>query len=182
MKKIAAPLKKLLPVLFMAIGLTACVKDVDLDQVNEISLRPTAVIDLVNFALEADLKENIDPGVPVKVSETIPFDVLTEDLKENVVRIDFRVEHYNSLPRTFKGNIFFLNNRNHVKQQIPVEILPGSIENPEHDFFITSMEGSDLKALHEATQVKVEMEMQPGPGLEGGQLRLNTTAAFQFQF
>lgn len=181
MKKIAAP-SKILFLYFLALGLTGCVKDVDFDQVKEINLQPTAVIDIINFDMEADLSQNTDPGIPVKVEKTVPFNVLTEDLKESVVRVDFQFDYFNSLPRTFQGYIYFIDDRNRVKQQIPIEIFPGSKENPEKDTTISSMEGKDLEALHEATQVRVELEMQPGPGLEGGELKIRSVAAFQFLF
>lgn len=175
-------LLKLFLLSFILFGLSGCVKDIDLEQVEEIQIKPTAVIDLVNFSLEADLSNNYEPGVPVKLEKTVPFEVVTNDLKESVVSVDLAFEYFNSLPRLFNGTVLFINDKNKVKQKIEFEIPPGSQEDPETFRFIHTFADNDLESLNQATQVKVELEMQPGPEALKGLLQLKSTAAYRFQF
>ncbi len=181
MKNLKA-LLKFFPLLFILLSLSGCVKDIDLDQAQEIQLQPVAVVDLVNLSLVADLSDNYDPGIPVTLDETIPFEVVTNDLKENVIHIELSFDYFNSLPRTFNGAVYFMNERNRVKQEIQFVIPPGSKEDPESFQFTHTFSGDELKSLHQATQVKVELEMQPGPGALEGLLQLKSTAAYRFQF
>ncbi len=181
MKNLKALLKFFLLFLLFS-SFWGCVKDIDLDQVEEIQLKPTAVIDLIDLSLEADLSNNYDPGVPVKMDKTVPFEVVTNDLKESVTQVDLIFEYFNSLPRTFNGTIRFLNDKNRVKQEIVFEIPPGTKENPEKLMFTYTFGGKELEMLNQATKVKVELEMQPGPGTLEGVLQLKSTAAYRFQF
>lgn len=175
-------LLKFFLLLFLLWSFSGCVKDIDLDQVREIQLRPAAVMDLVNLSLEADLSGNQDPGVPVTLHKTVPFEIVTNDLKENVVGVDLSFAYFNSLPRTFNAAVYFLNEKNRVRQEIQFIIPPGSKEDPERYEFTHTFRGNELNSLHEATQVKVELEMQPGPGALEGVLQLNSTAVYRFQF
>lgn len=181
MKNLKA-LLKFFALLFILLSFSGCVKDIDLDQAQEIQLKPIAVIELVNLSLEADLSDNDDPGIPVTLEETIPFEVVTDDLKESVIRVDLSFDYFNSLPRTFNGAVYFLNDKKRVKQEIQFVIPPGSKQSPESYQFIHTFSGEDLKSLHQATHVKVELEMQPGPGAVEGLLQLKSTAAYRFQF
>lgn len=182
MKKIAAPLLRLVLVCFSVIGFTGCVKDVDLDQMEEITLQPKAVVDLVSFKLEADLIPNKDPGVPISVEKTVAFEVITDDLEQDVVGVELGFDYFNSLPRTFNVSLVFLDDRNRVKQSVEFDIPPGSDENPVSFHFTHSFEGKNLELLTESTEVKVTVVMQPGPGATEGQLELLSTAAYQFEF
>lgn len=178
-------LKKLLKRIFLFtlfFGLMGCVKDIDLDQVEDIQLKPAAVIDLVDFKLEADLSNNYDPGVPVKHDKTVPFELITDDLKESVSSVDLYFKYYNSLPRLFNGTILFLNDKNRVRQKIEFEIPPGTKEDPETFNFTHTFEGNDLRSLHQATKVRVELEMQPGVKALEGILQLQSSAAYRFHF
>lgn len=182
MKNLKDLLKIPLLSIFIFSILTSCVKDIDLDQMNEVTLRPKAVVDLINFELKADLIPNIDPGVPIVDEKTVAFEVITNDLKESVVGIDLGFKYFNSLPRTFKVDISFLNDRDRIKKNLSFEIPPGNENYPVNDGFIHTFVGKDLELLNESSQVKIRLEMQPGPGASGGQIQLSSTAAYQFEF
>lgn len=180
-------LKDLLKIPLLAIslffGFTSCVKDVDLDQIQDIRLQPRAVVDLINFHREADLIPNIDPGIPISHEEVIPFEVITDDLEESVVGIDLGFEYYNSLPRTFQVEIAFLDDRNRVKQIRQFEIPPGTKNLPATNTLTFSFTtAKELELLGESTQVKVKFTMEPGPGATEGEIQLVSTAAYQFEF
>lgn len=181
MKNLKDLLKVTLLSFVVFLSLTACVKDVDFDQVDEILLQPTAIIDLVDFTLNADLLE-YDPGIPVEVSKEMSFEVVTDDLKESIIGVDLGFEYFNSLPRTFNATIYFLTDRNKVKNKIEFEIPPGSEESPVILDFNQYFEGEELEALNSSTKIKISLEMQPGPGATDGQLQLKSTAAYKFLF
>lgn len=161
---------------------TSCVKDVDLDQIQEIRLQPKAVVELFRFERETDLIPNVDPGVPIPVEQNVPFEIITSDLEESVVGVALGMEYFNSLPRSFEVEILFLNDRNRVKQALSFEIPAGTEESPVTQGLVFEFKGEELELLNESTQVKLKFEMQPGPGASGGQIQLLSTAAYQFEF
>ncbi|MEG9328652.1 hypothetical protein SAMN04488034_104221 [Salinimicrobium catena] len=180
-------LKDLLKIPLLTISIffisVSCVKDVDLDQIEEIKLQPKAVVDLINFELNADLIPTLDLGNPFTTEEIIPFNVITDDLEESVVGIDLGFEYYNSLPRTFNVEINFLDDRNRVKQTRKFEIPPGSKNFPADNQLIFSFTtAKELELLSESTQVKAKFTMQPGPGATEGEIKLLSTATYQFEF
>ena len=67
-------LKELLKASLLSIvyflSLTVCVKDVALDLVDEIRLKPTAIIDLMDYTLEADLLA-FDQQQPISFEQEI---------------------------------------------------------------------------------------------------------------
>lgn len=182
MKNLKDLLKIPLLSIFGFLILTSCVKDVDLDQIQEIRLEPKAVVELFNFEREADLIQNGDQGDPITVEETIPFEIITSDLEESVVGVDLGFDYFNSLPRTFDVEILFLDDRKHVKQSISFQIPPGTEGIPVAKHTVFNFQGKELELLNESTQVKLKFEMQPGPGASGGQIQLLSIAAYQFEF
>jgi len=183
MKNLQDLLKIPLFAIFLLLFLNSCVKDIDLDQIEEIRLQPRAVVDLINFHREADLIPNVDPGIPITLEKTFPFEVITDDLEESVIGVDLGFEYYNSLPRTFNVEIKFLDDRNRVKQTREFEIPPGNKSIPATNNFIFSFTtAKELELLSESTQVKINFTMQPGPGATEGEIKLLSSAVYKFEF
>jgi len=107
---------------------------------------------------------------------------VTNDIKESVTGVELTFEYSNSLPRTFNTTIYFMTDRNVVNHKIEFEIPPGSKESPVIYDFIEYFEGEELEALNNSSKIKVNLEMQPGPGATDGQLELKSTAAYNFRF
>ena len=182
MKNLKDLLKIPLLTISLFFGFTSCVKDVDLDEIQEIKLQPKAVVELFNFEREADLIPNMDFEGPFAVEKTVPFEIITSDLEESVVGVDLGFDYFNSLPRTFDVEIIFLDDRSRVKQSISFQIPPGTEGIPVAKDTVFNLQGKELELLNESTQVKLKFEMQPGPGASGGQIQLLSTAAYQFEF
>lgn len=170
----------LLSIVFISI-LTSCVKDVELNQIEEIQLTPTAVIDLLDFTLEADLLA-FEQQEAIGFDKEVSFEVITDDLKQNVTSVDLVFDSTNSLPRKFHANLYFMTDRNYVNHIISFDILPGSKEIPEVSTFVETFEGETLNALNKSSKIKIRMEMEPGPGATEGQFQLISTAAYNFEF
>lgn len=161
--------------------MTSCVKDVEMDQMKEIELMPTAVIELVNFTLEADLVA-YEQQEPISFDKEVSFEVVTNDLKENVNSLDLVFDYLNSLPRTFNATLYFIDSRNRVQSLVSFEIPPGSKEIPVRSEIVETYTGEALITLNQSSVIKIKMEMQPGPGTSEGQLSLQTSAVYNFVF
>lgn len=170
----------LLSIVFILV-LTSCVKDVELDQIDEIQLTPTAVIDLLDFTLEADLLA-FEQQETIGFDREVTFEVVTDDLKQNVTSVDLFFDTTNSLPRKFQATLYFMTDRNRVNHTISFDILPGNKETPQISTLKETFEGEALNALNESSKIKIRMEMDPGPGATEGQLQLLSTAAYNFEF
>lgn len=171
------------PLLYIVffLSFTSCVKDVDLNQIDEVQLSPTAIVDLIDLTLEADLLA-FEQQEPISFDREVTFEVVTEDLEKNVTSVDLIFEYANSLPRNFTATLYFLTERNGVSNIVSFDILPGSQDQPETSSITTTFVGAELKALMESSKIRINMEMQPGPGATEGQLQLNSSAAYNFEF
>jgi hypothetical protein len=118
--------------LFTAVILlfTACVKDTDFDQSDDILLTPAIVLDFLFFNLGSENFTDIGVNNLV-VSDTTFFDLLIEDFTiDNLIKADFYFKNTNSFSIQLNTQYQFLDENNELHYEITIPVNSGAISNP----------------------------------------------------
>lgn len=100
--------RNLLLILF-SLGLTSCVKDVDLDQAKDISLTPKLQVDLLIFDVNED--NFVDPitNQPISIiRDEVRLEFLDDSyIQDDLMEVEFKFKYINTFPQTFSSRISF---------------------------------------------------------------------------
>ncbi len=140
----------------------SCVKDLDLDQVNDVDLRPVYEFDFVFSKLDTSqfVDADLDPSVniqPPPIRDTLNYDLLSSDfIVDNLERIELTFEFSNTIERDFVFDLGFLNE---AEQQIgpSFRIIAMAGNGEGSDPVITTevifLDTNDINVLGAATKV-----------------------------
>lgn len=172
---------KLLP--FLAFfAFSSCVKDIDLDQMDEITIPPEVTVDLVYFTLNPT--HFVDAASAVQtVSDTTRLDFLDDDyIKESLMRAEFNFKYFNSFPQAFTSTVSFLSENDAVRHSFFIEIPGGSAAAPAVVDFGEIIENSNIDVIRKSIKVNIKVEMHPDSNPVEGQLQLKSKGVFKFEF
>lgn len=175
------PMKKLFRLTFSFLLFIhfSCVKDIDVDQYEEIVFPPSAALDLVYFTLDETRFQN---GV-TKAGDEVRLEFLDDDyMQDGLVRADLNFIYTNSFPQDFITHINFLSENNSVMYRFSIPVPAGSINNPETVNYIEIISGPEVDQFKRAIKMKVEIEMQPNSEAIEGELQLKSKGVFNFEF
>jgi len=146
-------------IIIVSLFFTACIKDTDFDQTDEIEVTPALELDFVFFTLDANRFFDIDTGeYNLVVSDTTDFTFLNDDFtSENLLRAEFLFNTTNTFPVNFISKIEFLNASNQVFYEIQFPVNSGTINNPTVTEFIQIIEGSEIEDFTQANKVIVSI-------------------------
>lgn len=168
--------------LFLFISLISCVKDVDLDQAQEIVIPPTAAIDLIYFDLEKE-EFYIGPGGNLRAVDESRLDFLDDDYIQNgLMRADFNFRFINSFENAFKINVLFRSPTNAIRYQIPIEVPAGSMEAPAVIDYTEIVDNSQIDKIKKSIKVSIDIDMLEDPVVNEGSLQLKSKGTYYFEF
>lgn len=174
--------KKLPLLALLFIVCSSCVKDVDLDQYNEIVIPPTAAIDLVYFTLESSDVSDAS-GNPKKVSDVVRLEFLDDDyIQDGLMRADFNIVFTNSFQQAFTTTFKFLSESNAVQHSFSINVPAGQPAVPAIINYTEVIPESQINAIRRSIKLLVEVEMQPNSEPVEGQLQLKSKAFYKFEF
>ena len=178
------PAKYLFKIVFLLllITLVSCVKDVDLDQAQEIVIPPTAAIDLVYFDLTSD-EFFVGPGGNLRAADESRLDFLDDDyIQTGLMQADFNFRCTNSFQNAFKINIFFRSPSDAIRYQIPIEVPAGSIEAPAVIDYTEIIDNSQIDKIRKSIKVSIEIDMLEDLVVTEGNLQLKSKGTYYFEF
>ena len=153
---------KLKPILLLAIGIallffSACVKDTDFDQTDDILVSPVVELDFLFYNLDSESFSEI--GVNnVIVSDTTNFDFLNDEfIVDNLIRAEFLFKYTNSFPIDFVTEYKFLDDNNELQYEIIIPIGEGSVAAPLISEHTENIEGESMLELTQAGKVVVNV-------------------------
>lgn len=178
------PINHLFKIAFLALLVMfgSCVKDVDLDQAEEIVIPPTATIDLIYFdlALE-DLK--VGSGGNLRAVDESRLDFLDDDyIQTGLMSADFNFHFINSFENPFSVNFLFRSPSNAIRHQIQLEIPAGSIDSPAVVDYTEIIDNSQIDKIRKSIKVSVEIDMVGDPVATEGSLQLRSKGTYYFEF
>ena len=163
-------LLKPLVVVFAGLLLTACVKDTDFDQANDITLTPVVELDLIYFNIDAGEFFDESTGTPIlTVSDTTEIRFLDDpEIQESLRRADFYFRFTNSIPRNFNVDFQFLSEQNDTTYITGTNVIAGTLDIPVVTEFEQIVEGDEILQLTMADRVVVSVTIPDAdPSLEG---------------
>jgi hypothetical protein len=175
--------KNLFKIAFLALLLTnfSCVKDVDLDQYEEIVLAPEAAIDLVFFTIAADDFTSTGGGETTARDET-RLDFLDDDyIQTSLVRADFNFKFHNTFQSPLTATIRFLSPSNSVQHTIVVPIPQGDSGNSGTVDFTESIFEDQINRIRRSIKVSIEITRHDSTTTEGT-LKLESKGFYYFEF
>ncbi|UAB79910.1 hypothetical protein INR76_07120 [Marixanthomonas sp. SCSIO 43207] len=162
---------------------TACVRDTDFDQAEDITLTPVVELDLIYFNLEAnDFFDSSTSNPRLTVTDTTELPFLDDGfVQDDLRKADFLFKFTNSIPRNFDVNFQFLNPENVETYSTQTSIAPGSTNNPQPTDFTETVEGQELIDLTQASKVVVSVTIESSNENLEGELNLKSKTTYHLE-
>lgn len=181
-KKMPLKINRLILAFFSLIFFFAsCVRDVDLDQYEEIVISPEAAIDLIFFTLK---KEDFTGGQNniLRAYDITRLDFLDDDYIQNdLVRTDFNFRFTNSFEREFVAVVRLLSEGNAVRHEILIPIPAGTNTSPAIVDYTDIIYEDQIQKVRRSIKMSVEITTHNAPFVDG-ELDLESRAFYYFEF
>ncbi|MGO3184193.1 MAG: hypothetical protein ACTIJ9_15310 [Aequorivita sp.] len=180
MRKIISPL---LFTLCACLFFTACIKNTDFDQSENIVLSPIVDLDLIYFNLQADNFFDSISNTPIlTVRDTTRIKFLNDSsLMKNLKRAEFYFKFTNSIPRDFQVDFQFLSEVDDTTYVVETLVDQGTLSTPVITEFIENVEGDAILQLTKANKVVVSVTIPDAIDSLEGTLNLKSKATYFFE-
>lgn len=170
--------------IFVAIGMTSCVKDVDFNQAGEIALKPEIETDLIIF--NVDEQEFVD-GEKNKQKTLIRDGVRLEFLDDSYIQndlqeVEFSFRYTNTFPQAFFTRIIFLSENNAKQHEVNFYIGAGSEQHPAITEKVDYIGADNIGVIKRSIKMVVEIEALPSDEPFNGTLKFESKGHFSFEF
>lgn len=175
---------KVILCLVCCVLLTGCVKDIDLDQAEEIGLSPDIDVDLLIYDISEDYFYQSENNVfqPV-IRDTVRLEFLDDEyIQKDLTEVEFYFRHINTFPQSFLHTIKFLSNAGREQILIQYEVAPGSLNNPVETDYTEIIGENRINLIRNSIQMVVELEAHPNSEEFKGELEFASTGLFKFDF
>lgn len=176
-------IKPLLKIAFLTllVWCTSCVKDVDLDQYEEIIISPEAALDLIYFTVTAEDFTGGSGGEVTARDET-RLEFLDDDyIQDGLVRSDFNFRLTNTFQSPITATIRFLSASNSVQHTIVIPVGPGTIEAPATVDYTEIINKDQINRIKRSITLSVEITRHDPFAVEGA-LQLESKGFYYFEF
>lgn len=175
-------------VLSLLLGfLSACVKDVDFGQLEEIELTPVVELDFVYSKLTP--ADYIDPDTQIPlpdltISDVLNYDLLgSEDVVDNVERVELTLVFENSIDRSFTMNLQLLDDAEAVQYTFPpIMVASGMPGDPVTTTSVLVLNMEDLTNLVNATKLLTQISIESSDASLQGTLELKSKATYFIRY
>ena len=162
---------------------SSCVRDVDLDQAENVVLEPVVDLNLVYFNLEGDRFFDLSQNLPVPtLRDTTEIRFLDDtDIQESLKQVDFLFRFTNTVPRAFAVDYRFIGEQNDTTYTFGTTVPVGSVDEPALHEFLEVVEGDAVVELTKANRLVVEVTIEgPDPVLPGS-LEMQSAATYYLE-
>ena len=170
--------------LLLLLFFTACVKDTDFDQAENIALTPIVELNLIHFDLGADsfFDETTSTEI-LTVRDTTEIRFLNdEEIQESLISAEFYFKFTNSIPRDFLVNFQFLSEMNDTTYVTQTPVSQGSIQEPTITEFVELVAGDEIIELTKANKVIVSVTIPSADENLEGNLNLQSKTTYILEF
>jgi len=184
MKLLSNFLVRSIGLVLIGIVLCGCVKDVDLNQKEEISLSPDVQIDLLIYDIDqSQFKDPSTGNIKTHISDTVRLEFLDDDyIQKDLSTVEFYFRHINTFPREINSKIRFLSDANQEQFAVNYIIKPGTAGNPVTTEQFEFIEEDRIHLVRRTIKMVVELEVQPGSSKFEGELDFASKGLFSFEF
>ncbi|MBZ9728456.1 hypothetical protein LB467_02050 [Salegentibacter sp. JZCK2] len=184
MKFYSSLLTKFVRLATVSFLLMGCVKDVDLDQRNDITLGPDLQIDLLIYDIDqSHFRDTATGNIKNRISDTVRLEFLDDSyIQEDLTSVEFYFRHINTFPREIESKIRFLSEGNREQFAVNYSITPGADGNPVTTEQYELIEEDRINLVRRSIKMVVELEVQPGTAVFEGELDFASKGFFSFEF
>lgn len=163
---------------------TACIRDTDFEQGENIVLTPVVELDLIYFTLKgADFFDTINLQPIPTLRDTTLIKFLNDSiLQESLKRAEFYFRFTNSIPRSFIVDFQFLGETNDTNYVAQTTVAGGSLATPVITEFIENVEGDDIIQLTKANKVVVSVTIPSSHENLEGVLNLKSKTTYFLEY
>ncbi|MRT16639.1 hypothetical protein F3C99_06675 [Vitellibacter sp. q18] len=163
---------------------TACIRDTDFDQAEDVALTPVVELDLIYFNLRADQFFDTLTGTPIlTLRDTTEIKFLDDSsLQESLKRAEFYFRFSNSIPRDFLVDFQFLSEANDTTYVAQTAVDRGALNAPVITEFIENVEGEDILRLTQAHKVVVSVTIPSSDANLEGTLNLKSKTTYFLEY
>ena len=167
--------------LMLLLLMSSCVKDIDMDQVEEVVLPTEAAVDLVFFNLSTQEFSGAF-GRP-RATDDVRLEFLDDDyVQTSLVSADLHFRFLNTFTSYFLVTVQLLSPSDEIMYSFQIPVPAGSAEAPEIINYTEFIGDSRIQAVRNSIQMRLVIEMQEPFDVEGGELRLESRGVFKFEF
>lgn len=161
----------------------SCVKDVDFDQAQNITLTPVVELDLIYFNLDAgDFFDTISNTQRLTVRDTTEIRFLDDTgVQESLKRAEFLFNFTNTINREFQVEFQFINEMNQETYYTSTTVSAGNVGNPVATQFIENVEGPEILELTMADRVVVSVTVETIDETVAGELNLQSKTTYYLE-
>jgi len=163
---------------------SACIKDTDFDQAEDIALTPIVELDLIYFNLRADqFYDTINANPVLTVTDTTEIKFLDDSsLQESLKRAEFYFKFTNSIPRDFQVDFQFLSEANDTTYTAGTSVSEGIPTAPVITEYIEIVEEVDILRLTQASKVVVSVTIPSSDENLEGTLNLKSKTTYFLEY
>lgn len=163
---------------------TACVRDTDFDQADDIALTPIFELDLIYFNLAAERFYDTINSTPIlTVRDTTEIKFLDDStLQESLKKAEFYFRFTNSIPRKFQVDFQFLSELNDTTYITGTPVVQGSLTTPVNTEFTEIVEGDAIIELTQANKVVVSVTIPSSKENLEGTLNLKSKTTYFLEY
>ncbi len=164
--------------------LLGCVKDVDLDQRDDIILSPDLQIDLLIYDIDqTHFKDTVTGNTKTRISDTVRLEFLDDSyIQDDLTSVEFYFRHINTFPREINSKVRFLSEVNREQFAVNYTIKPGADGNPVTTEQYELIEEDRINLVRRSIKMVVELEVQPDTTAFEGELDFASKGFFSFEF
>ncbi len=177
-------LKTPILLLLFSVGLHSCVKGIDLDQQENISLTPDLQVSLLVFDVtNEDFKDRNTGEFTSIIRDTVRLEFLDDSyIQDDLVTVEFSFKYTNSFPHPFKNKISFLSEDNIEQHSVVFNIAEGGKNNPAVTDWVDFIENTRIDVIKNSIKMVVEIEVLPNQNTFEGELKFESKGLFSFEF
>lgn len=170
--------------LIFVLGFSSCVKDVDLDQTGDISLKPRIQADLLIFTVEPVDFDDVHTGhFKSVIRDTVRLEFLDDDyIQKDLDQVEFSFRYTNTFPQEFTSKVSFLSENNRKQHDVDLTIHGGSPGSPSVTEHIELIENDRIHVIKRSIKMVVEIEALPNHLEFKGDLSFASKGLFSFEF
>ncbi len=162
----------------------ACITDTDINQAENITLKPVIELDLIYFTVKANrFYDAVTQNQILTVSDSTEIRFLDDtDVQEALKRVDFYFKFTNSIPRSFIAEFVFVNELNEITYQTQTNVEQGTLGTPIVTEFTEIVEGDAILQLTQANKVIVKVTIPSSDETLEGSLNLQSKATYYVEY
>ena len=179
-------LKRILPIVLICI-FSSCVKDVDFEQAEDLSISPILESSLVFFDFPAsEFQEPTGTDLVVEQDE-LELDFFNEEfIRDNLIRAELFFEVTNTIDRTFRADVVMFDANGDVTHAFDISVGSGGA----NEVMVTHtevFEDATLDQLKNTTRMGLVLTMFPSPSgiplddTSTGNIKMRSKATLFFQ-